>query len=1023
MRELTLTLGGSMGSRGLFRFLTIAVVLLPALAVAQGTGTIRGRTTDAGTGAPLPNVQIRIDGTTLGGQSGSNGEYAIAGVPSGSQSISARRVGYAPQQVTVVVAGAGEITQNFAMRAAAVTLSEVVVTGVGAPTTKRQLGNTIETVSGEQVARAPGVTSIDQALQGRVTGAVISENSGQPGGGISIRLRGTNSILGGAEPLYVVDGVLVDNSSEALVSLSGNAPRGNQALSNRMADFDPADVERIEVLKGAAAAALYGARANNGVIQIFTRRGQSGAPRVNVSTDLAWSKTPNRYELNMHPNAGFTDVVFGDARPDGTRPVLGEPIQRYDIQDQVFRTALNTNTRMSVSGGNASGTNYYMGGGYQQEEGIIRSSDYERLNFRVNVSQRVSSRLDIGVRGNYIKSTANFVPEGEQTQGVLTSIIFTPTSVNPAFNPTLGRFPYNPVIQGNPLDVIENWEAPENVTRMLGGVEATWRPVSSITIRYLAGLDDYRREVRYFQPPFSINAAFTGSVQNPVQFSRLFNNDFTATHVWAARPSLELNTSAGFRYTSDETETIRAAGSTLAGGQNLVGGATQTATQSKSEFRTVGGYIEERASIADRLFLTGGLNWDASSAFGADERVQMFPRLGISYVLDRESWWRERMGNFLSAFRLRAAYGQTGGQPPGLYSRFENSDFTPFSGKIGIVSSSTLANAGLKPERQREIEGGFDAGFWNDRAQIEFSYYDKQTKDLVLSIPLAPSSGFANQFQNIGSLRNKGIEVALNTVNMSGPNFGWRSRFTYSANRNKVEKLVSATDTLLGDNYLNAVIVGQPIGIFYGGTYARTAEGQIAYRPVTVGGQSLNLPYRETVVLNGRTVNASRIIGDPNPDFVATLGNEFDIGERVQFSVLLDGRFGNDVANFTRRITELFGVAKVTEREITGDTVFRTFSLNPAGRSLIYEEYIEDGSYVKLREIAVQLKLGPALVRRLGAQDAMLRIAGRNLVTWTDYTGLDPEVNLFSASTVQRGVDFATTPLPRQFSIGLSLNF
>lgn len=1009
-----------MGSRSL-RHLAFAVFLFPALAGAQGT--IRGRTTDAGTGAPLPNVQLRVEGTALGAQSNANGDYTIGGVPGGTHTLSARRVGYAPEQARISVEGAAAITQNFAMRAAAVTLSEVVVTGVGAPTTKRQLGNTIETVSGEQVARSPGVTSIDQALQGRVTGAVISENSGQPGGGISIRLRGTNSILGGAEPLYVIDGVLVDNSSEALVSLSGNANRGNQALSNRMADFDPADVERIEVLKGAAAAALYGARANNGVIQIFTRRGQTGAPRIHVGTEVGWSSTPNRYELNMHPNAGFTDVSFGDVQANGSRPVLGQPVARYDIQDQIFRTGFNMNTRMSVSGGNESGTSYYLGGGHQQEEGIIRATDYERTNLRANISQRLSSKLDIGLRGNYVRSTANFIPEGEQTQGVLTSIIFTPTSVNPAFNPALGRYPYNPVIGGNPLDVIENWEAPENVTRMLGGVDATWRPIPNLTVKYLAGLDDYRREVRYFQPPFSIGPAFSGLVQNPIQLSRLFNNDLTATHIWLARPTLELNTSAGFRYTSDQNETIRAAGSTLAGGQELVGGATQTATQSKSELRTVGFFIEERANIAERLFITGGINWDASSAFGEDERLQMFPRLGISYVLDREAWWQQRMGSFLSSFRLRAAYGQTGGQPPGLYSRFENYDFTSFSGKPGIVSSSLLANPDLKPERQREIEGGFDAGFLNDRAQIEFSYYDKQTKDLVLSIPLAPSSGFSSQFQNIGSLRNKGVEIALNTVNLSRPSFGWRSRFTYSANRNKVEKLVSATDTLLGANYLNAVIVGQPIGIFYGGTYARTADGQIAYRPVTVGGQSLLLPYRETVVVKGATVNASRIIGDPNPDFVATLGNEFDIGQRLNVSVLLDGRFGNDVANFTRRITELFGVAKVTEREISGDTVFRTFSLNPAGRSLIYEEYIEDGTYVKLREIAVQLKLAPSLANMLGARDATLRFAGRNLATWTDYSGLDPEVNLFSASTVQRGVDFATTPLPRQFSIGLSLNF
>jgi TonB-linked SusC/RagA family outer membrane protein len=1005
-----------MGSRRLLSFLSFAFLVSPALVAAQATGTIRGRVTEAATGTPVSSAQIRIDGTTLGAQTGPDGTYTISGVPAGALFVSTRRVGYAPERATVTASAGETVTRDFVLRAVAVTLNEVVVTGVAAPTTKRQLGNTIETVAGEEVARAPGITAIDQALQGRVTGAVISENSGQPGGGISIRLRGTNSILGGAEPLYVIDGVIVDNSSEALVSLSGNAPRGNQALSNRMADFDPGDVERIEILKGAAAAALYGARANNGVIQIFTKRGQAGRRIVSAATDVTWSQTPNRYELNMSPNAGYTDVLYGGAS------AIGVPIQRYDIQDQIFRTGLGTNTRMSVSGGNE-GTSYYMGGGYQGEEGIVRTTDYKRTNFRANLSQRLSSQLEVTLRGNYIDSNADFIPEGEQTQGVLTSLVFTPTSVNPAFDPNTGRYPYNPLLGGNPLDVLANWSAPEKVTRLLGGLDVTWRPVSDLSLKYTAGLDDYRREARYFQPPFSTSANFTGSVQNPVLFSRLFNNDVTANHAWTASPSLGLNTSLGFRFTSDKSETVRAAGGDLGPGQTLVGGATQTASQSKTELRTVGWYVEERVSLADRLFVTGGLNWDASSAFGADQRTQMFPRLGLSYVLDRESWWQDRIGNVLSSFRLRAAYGETGGQPPGLYSRFANYVNTSFSGRPGLVSSVTAGNPGLKPERQREYEGGFDAGFLNDRAQVEFSYYDKKTTDLVLSIPLPPSSGFQQQFQNIGSLSNKGVELAVNTVNVTNPRFAWRSRFTYSANRSKIDKLVTAADSLLFD-YLNAVIVGQPIGVFFGGTYARTPDGQIAYRDFTTGGQTYLLPYRQQDTLaSGAVVNSRRVIGDPNPRFVATFGNDFDIGERIHISVLLDGRFGNDVANFSRRIQELFGAAKVNEREISGDTIQRTFSLNPTGRSLIYEEYIEDGSYVKLREIAVQFTFPPGLVSRFGAESASLRLAGRNLKTWTDYSGLDPETNSFSASTVSRGVDFATTPLPRQFIIGLSFNY
>jgi len=904
-----------------------------------------------------------------------------------------------------------------------VTLGEVVVTGTSAPAARRQLGNTIETVRGEEIAESPAATAIDQALQGRVTGAVISENSGQPGGGVSIRLRGTNSILGGSEPLYVIDGVIVDNSSEALISLSGNAPRGNQALSNRMADFDPADVDRIEVLKGAAAAALYGARANNGVIQIFTRRGTTGRPVVSFSTEATIGRIPERYDLNMHPQAGLADLLFGGF---AASVPFGAPVQRYDIQDQVFRSAFSTNNRISVAGGTG-GTTYYVGGGYQSEEGILRSTDYNRRNARVNVGQRVGDRLELSVRGNFVQTHANFIPEGEQTQGVLTSLVFTPTTINPNFDPNLGRFPFNPILGANPLDVIANWEAPEDVTRFLGGFEATYRPTSTVTVRYLTGLDDYRREVMYLQPPFSTGASFTGSIQNPVQFSRLFNNDLTVNHAWTPSETWGFNTGFGFRYTADKNETVRAAASDLPPGQTLVGGAIQTASQSRTELRTESWFIEERVSFGDRLFLNAAVNRDASSAFGTGERTQFFPRFGVSWVVDREQFWSGFAGDIFSSLRLRAAYGETGGQPPGLYSRFANYINTSFAGRPALVSSTLAGNPDIKPERQREFEGGFDAGFFADRAQVEFSVYNKKVSDLVLAVPLPPSSAFSSQFQNIGELTNRGVEIALNTVNVASPSFTWQSRFTYAANRNKITKLVAADDTLVFD-YLNAVILGQPIGVFYGGVYARNPDGTLADSVFTLnprtGQTTARLNYRARVRLpSGATPFANRIIGDPNPDFVATLSNTFNIGQNLQVSVLLDGRFGNDVANFTRRIQELFGVAKVNEREITGDTAAQAFTLPPTGRSLIYEEYIEDGTYVKLREVAVQFAIPPRFLHRLGAQRASLRLAGRNLYTWTDYSGLDPEVNLFSASTVSRGVDFATTPLPRQFSIGLSLGY
>ncbi len=1004
-------------------FALLLAILGPALLGAQTTGTVQGRVTDAGNGQPLANAQVRIEGTVLGALSDANGRYLVPNVPTGQRTVVARRIGYGEERRTVNVTGGEPVTADITMTVAATTLGEVVVTGVATPTARRELPNTVETVSGEAVRDAPAVSAIDQALQGKIAGALISENSGQPGGGVSIRLRGTNSILGGAEPLYVVDGVIVDNNAEALVSLGANATRGGAALSNRLADLDPADVERIEVLKGAAAAALYGSRANNGVIQIFTRRGRAGEARITASTEVSRGETPEKYQLVSIPIASVADSIGLPGR--GIRP--GQPLERFDIQDQIFRTAISTTQRLSLAGG-ANNTTYYLAGSWQDEAGIVRNNDYERLNFRGTVTQQIRPTIDLTVHGNIIRSKADFITEGEQTVGVLTSVIFTPTGFNPNFDTLTGRYPYNPILGPNPLEILERYEAPEELSRFVGGADATWTPHPSLTLRYLVGIDDYRREVRFLQPPLVNSATFTGLIQNPVQMARQFNNDVTANHVWSFSDRFRLNTGAGFRFTSNRSEVVRAGASDLPPEQTLVGGAIQFASQEETEVRTMGLFVEERVSLGDRLFLTGGLNFEASSAFGEDSRWQSFPRVGASWVVGEEPFFEESLGTFFSSLRVRAAYGQTGGQPPGAYFRFANFDNTSFAGRAGLVESTIRGNPELKPERQREWELGADAGWWGDRILLEGTYYDKRTTDLVLNVPLPASSGALRQFQNIGVLTNKGVELTLSTINLARPNLTWRSRLTYAANRNRIERLSASSDTIVV-GYLNAVIEGQPIGVFYGGVYLRDANGNRVHRDTTIGTNLYrNMPrrLRDSVVVGGVVTSrpfANRIIGDPNPDFTLALLNTVELPRGIELTVLLDGRFGNDVANFTRRITEFFGADKHIEKEITGDTTAFTYARNPVGRINIYEEYIEDGSFVKLREVAVTIPVGASLVRRIGGTGASIRLAGRNLHTWTDYTGLDPEVNLFSESTVARGVDFATLPLPRTFTAGLTINF
>ena len=1002
----------------IFGLIALLTLLMPSGAFAQQAYQIRGRIIHSTTRDAVPGAQVSLRGTAFGGLTDENGAFELrANVAAGTYQLDINSLGYRTVAREIQLGSAGVVDLGvIALELSAIELEELVVTGTGSPVQRRELGNTIESVPGAEISEAPGATSVDQALQGRVTGALISENSGQPGGGVSIRLRGTSSILGGAEPLIVVDGVIMDNSSEALIGIGANATYQGASVTNRLADIAPEDVERVEIVKGAAAAALYGSRANNGVIQIFTRRGQQGATRITGGGEFSWSSTPEKYDLNDVPLATHADVTYG---PDSVA-AIGDPVDRYDIQDEIWQTGFGSSFHASVSGGSGS-TTFYASGAMRDEEGIVRTTGYQRVNGRLNLTQQIGERFTLRGNASVSGSEADFVPEGEQTQGVLTFAIFTPTSFDYRFDPDLGRYPYGPVLGLNPLTALETFEATEDVLHLLGNVEGQWRPFDALRLSYLVGLDDYRLENYYLRPRFSESGAFPGSIQNPIRLSRQINHDFTAEHDWELSDALSLTTTAGTRYSANETEVVRAAAGDLGPGQTTVGGPNLVADQSLTEFRTFGMFVQERLDIGERLYLTGAVNYEASSAFGEDERWQLFPKVGASYLLSEEPAFQ---GSFLtdwfSTIRLRAAYGETGGQPPGVYSRFES--FVPFSyGNLPALSPSDLAgNPNLKPERERELEGGIDLGLLGDRVQLELTAYDQTTDDLVLNVPLPPSTGRQSQFRNIGDLSNAGIEAALETVNMQRGSFTWRSRLQYANNDNRVDRLVTDGDTILV-GYLNAVIEGHPAGVFIGGIYARDDDGNILYNAA-----GLPLRARDTTIVGGDTTSvlARRTIGDPNPDFTLSLGNTFNFGENLELHVLLDGRFGNDVANFSRRIAELFGAAAVTAREATGDTASQTYILSPTGRAGIYEEYIEDGSFVKLREVALSYRFVDGWVQQfVRAQSVTVRVAGRNLYTWTDYSGLDPEVNLFSANTVARGVDFGTTPVPRSVVLGFNVVF
>jgi TonB-dependent SusC/RagA subfamily outer membrane receptor len=584
--------------------------LVPAAVSAQGspaTGTVRGRVTDAGTGRGLPEAQVSVVGTRLGAITGANGEYTIVAVPAGAREIAIRRLGYSQATVSTTVTAGGTATVDAALRVSAVNLSEVVVTGSAAPTERRKVGTSIASVDSTVIGRAPAVT-LDQALQGKVAGAQISQNSGGPGGGgLSVRLRGTNSFISGSDPLYIIDGVIIDNGSAQLADLGG---RSNP--QNRLADLNPADIERVEIIRGAAAAALYGSRANNGVVQVFTKRGTLGRPRFTFQTRYQTSELREQQPFNLYPY---------DAN--------GLPVARFNYQDDIFTRAGGTEQNLTIEGG-SEGTRYYLSANALGEDGILRSTSSNRRGARINLQQTLAPQLIANVSANYVNTQNQFQAFGEQNDyGIMGSLFFAPTNVD--FRPVNGIYPLPPALGTNPLLAIDRIRNPQTIDRFIGSTKLTWTPIPSLVLDYTVGLDNTGFEQRQFLPRNAVLGTApnsTGRAQSVFQANRIVNQDGIATYSWGPIGSLELRTTGGFNYTSQRVRTTNAVANGLAPVGELVGaGSVFTAGQTDVELRTLGFFGQQEVAIADRLFLTGAVRYDASSTFAPSERWQAFPKL------------------------------------------------------------------------------------------------------------------------------------------------------------------------------------------------------------------------------------------------------------------------------------------------------------------------------------------------------------------------------------------------------------
>jgi TonB-dependent SusC/RagA subfamily outer membrane receptor len=999
--------------------LVLAIVSPFALAAQQATGTVSGRVTDASVGRGLPDVAVLVTGTRIGTLTGPNGEYTISGVPVGARTLTIRRIGYQPTTETVTVVPGATATADVALHVSAVNLSEVVVTGTGTATEKRKVGTNIATIDSSLISRAQA-TTVDQAMQGKIPGAQITQNSGSPGGGgISVRLRGVNSFISGSDPLYIVDGVIVDNESGQLADLGG---RSNP--QNRLADLNPDDIEHIEIIRGAAAAALYGSRANNGVVQIFTKRGTSGTPRFTSTTRWGTSQLRAQQPFNFYPF-----------------DINGVPITRFNYQDDIFHRAPSWEQDVTVEGGNDQ-TRYFMSGNFANEDGIMRSTSSRRTGARVNLQQQLTPTLVANVTSNYINTNNEIQAFGEQNDyGIMGSLFFAPTNVD--FRPVNGVYPLPPALGTNPLLAIDRIRNPQSIERFIGSTKLTWTPITNLLFDYTIGLDNVGFEQSQFVPRNAVLGTAplaTGRSQSVVENNRIVNQDALSSYTWRPMGPFEMRTTAGVNYTSQRVRITSATANGLAPVGDLVSaGSVFSAAQSDVQLRTLGFYGQHELSFRDKLFLNAAVRWDASSTFAPSERWQAFPKFSASYVLV------DNKPGALNNLRLRSALGWAGSQPGILnaYSQFITFTQLPFAGRPGFVNDVTFGNPDLKNERAREWELGADVGFLGGRVSTEATYYNRLVSDLLFFRPLPTSTGFSRQFFPIGTMSNKGVELLLRTTNVDKPNLQWTSTMTYAHNKNLVESL-NIQDFQSAGGYPNRIRAGEPAGVFYGSYAARDCvTGALLLdslgryrRSNQTADMGATLAIREA--LSGGTCNDSlnKVIGDPNPKWMGSFLNEFTLAKKVRVRALLDGVFGNKIMNLSTRAQNA-GIAsnsKSYERELLpyGDPRKLPPGFNARTQG-IFEYWIEDGTFVKLRELSASYTLDAPGVRRYFRDGVDLTLSGRNLAVWTNYSGYDPEINLFGTNaggigsvqttSADRGFDFGGYPIPRVWQLSARITF
>lgn len=1018
-------------------FAASLALAMPATAQQAATGTITGKVTDAATGAAVPDVQVRVVGTTRGAATGADGTYRLTGVDVGTVSVRAQRLGYLPLSKTASVTAGGTVTVDFALQAGVTQIDQVVITGTGEAQRKRERGTATSTIDSTAFSPA-AVRSLSNVLQARAPGVTVTSSGGTTGTGSRIRIRGSNSLSLSNDPLIILDGVLLDNGTGSF-----SIGVGGQTIS-RFDDINPDDIENIELIKGPAATALYGTAAANGVIQVTTKRGKAGKSKWNT-----WFEQGLENEITTFPAnyASIGTTISSGARtttctidiqtrglctPNPDSLVSWNPLENVSP----FRTGTRNTVGASVAGGNEF-ANYYLSGEHELTRGIVNRNNQQRVNIRSNVTARPNNELQLAATVGYTRGFLQIPYNDNSAFGVVSQGLlgkaFDCSPTTRATTPSCGsdslsRGYFNANLLPSDFELIENQQ---DISRFVTGLTADWTPLPWLKGVARAGMDLLGRYDQQLTPPNVLRySAATLEGNRFQQRAEIINYSLngTLTATFNPMPDLTSNTSVGLQYLDNKFFSTTAQGAILLPGTASLNGTSArfAVGETNQRVRTIGGYIEQRFGWRDRLFGTLGIRADDNSAFGAQAAIVTYPTASLSYVVTEEAWFPQLA--FLDQLRLRTAYGQSG-QRPGFRQAFTT--LAPVSVRAegverAAVTLNTTGNADLAPEITSEIEGGFEATMFRGRMGVDLTFFRKNTTDLLVARTLAPSLGATNTtFANLSEMTNTGIELLLTGTLVQTQDFSWQASLAATGLSNKLVELGEGISPIIfGFNSSQRHVGGYPAGAYWQRSYTfqdLNSDGLISRvncptiggvaNPALPGGPACEVTLSDSLEYRGQAL--------PTREF--NLQQTVTIKKWIAVTALVQHRGGHKLFNSTAE----FRCGFATCEELNDRSASLADQAKGISRIMgTVDGYIEDASFTRLAELSVTLTAPQSWVARLGgrAESIALTIGGRNLALWTDYTGFDPEVNSNNGANFTTA-DFLAQPPTRQWTTRLSITF